>query len=371
MAANSGPIYPPIQRISNYEIKILPVEAQNASNISKKPDSTVNNVNTIININSTKNSPKSPDPIESISFNNNNGPISREGPSNYNLSNGVTLGMVIKIINTDSTKNSISQLELGHTIEITEPIHFFIKRLGDGSFGEAFLVWVDDSKKYVLKRLRKKYAALNNKNTFINTGRNISLRDKLRELDMLMRVKGNLSIVQLEAAQLDESKNDVYFLFKYIPGMTFLEYFNTDYRYNVRNPGKIERKKQILNGILDAIQELHKLGITHADIKPENIYIPDEGTGRQPFLLDLGSANLTAPFPHIYSRSKNYKKLAEMINKMDGIKIGLNSDLIRNLSTITHINKNEYITEKFGGSTRKRRKIKKKYHIQSKRKSIR
>jgi tRNA A-37 threonylcarbamoyl transferase component Bud32 len=297
--------------------------------------------------------------VKSILFDNNN-PIRVEGPSNYELSNDFTLNDLITIIDKEPTMTKIDNS------------HFTIKRLGEGAFGESFLVTFDNSKSYVLKRLRKKIAN-RSKNTFTykNTDRNISFSDTLYELEMLIKVKGKLWAVQLEAAQWDKSKNYFYLLYEYVPGMTLLDYYNTDYRKNINNPDKIARKKEIVNGVLYAIQQLHILGITHGDIKPENIFIPNKDTKRAPFLLDFGHANLTNSSSPIRSRMRNYKKLYNTIIKRDEMPRGLNPELIEKLRTMTEIKNNEYIKESFGGSTRKRRKIKKYRHTRSKRKLIR
>jgi hypothetical protein len=44
---------------------------------------------------------------------------------------------------------------------------------------------------------------------------------------------------------------------------------------------------QLCHGMLSALAEVHRHGIVHADIKPDNIFL---GVGFEPILIDLGSA---------------------------------------------------------------------------------
>lgn len=135
-----------------------------------------------------------------------------------------------------------------------------------GLSGGAFLVTADDGSQYVLKYMR---------------GQPFYTHYVDSEINMLMALTDSPYVVQLLAASLYNEK--AYILYPYIPGKTLSEWLRT-------RPDVDDRKKvyiHLMNGLID----IHSRGYVHRDVKPANIWIPDDSS-QHPFYLDLG---LTAP----------------------------------------------------------------------------
>lgn len=75
--------------------------------------------------------------------------------------------------------------------------------------------------------------------------------------------------------------NTAYFVMRYIQGRTLQNY--------VKEQGKISEKDllKIMLQVLDGLQVVHKANTLHRDVKPQNIYLSEEGF---PLLLDFGAA---------------------------------------------------------------------------------
>ncbi|MBF0564688.1 MAG: protein kinase [Nitrospirae bacterium] len=79
-----------------------------------------------------------------------------------------------------------------------------------------------------------------------------------------------------------KEKNTAYFIMRYIPGCTLEEHVR-------RHPDGLSEEEMldIIMPVLDGLEEVHKAGVLHRDIKPKNIFMSDEG---KPILLDFGAA---------------------------------------------------------------------------------
>ena len=82
--------------------------------------------------------------------------------------------------------------------------------------------------------------------------------------------------------QVFEENNTAYMALDYVHGRDLLEILTED-------PGSLTpmRIQGYLTKILDAIKHIHKLGMLHRDISPDNIIINAEG---EPILIDFGAA---------------------------------------------------------------------------------
>jgi serine/threonine protein kinase len=211
--------------------------------------------------------------IDSISSIDSRGHIFEEhrGPSQFVLADSITLGNYIEYYVTHIIIKNIN-----HT-PITNPIFGKIEFIGKGRTGRVFKIKIGTNE-YVLKIIKYE----NNKD-----------RDNaVNEIEKLKLVKGKSWAVQLLAAQFNYRNKFVFLLYPYIPGDTLdnitekliIEY-NAPSTTDERRKEIEEHLKKIFNRILHALDELHKLKITHNDIKFENIWIMEDNN--EPILLDF------------------------------------------------------------------------------------
>lgn len=102
----------------------------------------------------------------------------------------------------------------------------------------------------------------------------------LDEAKTLAEFIGNPNIVRVHS--YFEENGTAYFVMDYVRGKSFQEYIE-------QKGGKItwQEAEDILIPIMDALAEVHKKGIIHRDVTPDNIFITEDGTVK---LLDFGAA---------------------------------------------------------------------------------
>ncbi|MBF0538555.1 MAG: protein kinase [Nitrospirae bacterium] len=79
-----------------------------------------------------------------------------------------------------------------------------------------------------------------------------------------------------------KENNTAYFVMRYFQGKTLEEHIKLHDR-GITQQDILD----IMMPVLDGLEAVHNAGLLHRDIKPKNIYIPDNG---RPILLDFGSA---------------------------------------------------------------------------------
>lgn len=102
----------------------------------------------------------------------------------------------------------------------------------------------------------------------------------LEEAKVLAHFQGNPHIVGVQT--YFEENGTAYFVMDYIEGIDFKTYIK-------QNGGKLpwEDVCKIMLPIMDALETVHKKGIIHRDVTPDNIFISKDGSVR---LLDFGAA---------------------------------------------------------------------------------
>ena len=101
----------------------------------------------------------------------------------------------------------------------------------------------------------------------------------LNEAKTLAEFIGNPNIVRVYS--YFEENNTAYFVMEYVQGTSFQDY--------LKDRGKIswQEAKWILFPVMEALAAVHRKGIVHRDVTPDNIYITRDG---QVKLLDFGAA---------------------------------------------------------------------------------
>jgi len=139
-------------------------------------------------------------------------------------------------------------------------------------------------------------------NTNIEDDYNHFLKKFILEIEILMSIK-HKNIVEI--LKYFEKNYTVYFVMPHIEGSTLHQYIKEN---QLLNETFII---QTINSLLDGLEEVHKNGIIHRDIAPNNIYITKD---LKPLLLDFGAAknldinnpNSIPVYKHGYSAPEQY-----------------------------------------------------------------
>lgn len=109
---------------------------------------------------------------------------------------------------------------------------------------------------------------------------NFGMKSFLEEAKVLAQFQGNPNIVG--ARRYFEENGTAYFVMDYIEGIDFKTYIK-------QNGGKLawEEVWKIMSPIMDALDAVHKKGLIHRDVTPDNILISEDGTVK---LIDFGAA---------------------------------------------------------------------------------
>jgi len=100
----------------------------------------------------------------------------------------------------------------------------------------------------------------------------------IREAQTLARFK-HANIVAVNA--VFQKNNSAYLVMEYVEGEVLED------AIRARKIKSEERLLEIVHSLLDGLELIHEAGYIHLDIKPDNIYLRDDGS---PVLLDFGSA---------------------------------------------------------------------------------
>ena len=191
------------------------------------------------------------------------------------------------------------------------------KNLGQGSFGITYLAVEEGSgNKVVIKEFFPRNLVSRNSETtkectlISSTENSLNLYAKMKEIfeeeaRILVKVnqkqhKNIVGFVSLER----NINNTIYFLMNYSEG---------DDLKNWLKENKNLKQKDILKiiiPVLNGLEHIHKYGIYHKDIKPENIYLREND---EPMLIDFGASVTSAHF-----LTKSYAPI-EQVNRLTKI----------------------------------------------------
>jgi len=172
------------------------------------------------------------------------------------------------------------------------------KVLGQGGFGITYLAWDLVSQSPVaIKEFFPKGVVIRDSTTSaeVRCGtRNMVphyeySKDRfLREANVLARFKDNPVIVGIKG--FAEENNTAYIVMEYVKGVDLAKYIQ-------RKGGKLTADEtfRILKPIMTALAEIHKAGIIHRDISPDNIILDPMGGAK---LLDFGAVR-SVENPHV------------------------------------------------------------------------
>lgn len=102
----------------------------------------------------------------------------------------------------------------------------------------------------------------------------------LQEARILAQVSGLPEIVQIK--NHFHCNNTAYTVMEYVRGITLKEYLRRNGR-----PLTVEQTLTVMKPVIAALDKVHKLGLVHRDISPDNIMLQDDGTVK---LIDFGTA---------------------------------------------------------------------------------
>jgi ribose transport system substrate-binding protein len=163
------------------------------------------------------------------------------------------------------------------------------KVLGQGGFGITYLVYdINLGIKVAIKEYlptsvvtrskngRDVIAHFNNKEASFKSG----LAKFLEEAKVVAVFSQNRNIVTIR--EYFPENQTAYMVMDYIQGMDLIDFVKEKNR-----PLYFLEAIELLNPILTALMQVHKAGLLHRDISPDNIYITDKGIA---ILLDFGAA---------------------------------------------------------------------------------
>ncbi len=152
----------------------------------------------------------------------------------------------------------------------------FVKDLGKGQFGVVKLAThIQSGKKVAIKTVKKKKMS------------NTELELQRREIDVLKMCQ-HPSIIRL--LDIFENPDYIYMVLEYMEGGDL-------YHYLLKRSFKIpeERARQIMHDMGAALFYLHSYGITHRDLKLENVMMSSNDDRGRPRLVDFGLSKILGP----------------------------------------------------------------------------
>ena len=181
---------------------------------------------------------------------------------------------------------------MSHSVSLAVGVNIggytIVKQLGSGGFGITYLVQDHRGEKFVIKELfiRTNYACSREKNGNVIVQKKsiemfkFALNRFVDEAKILEKLH-HRAIVKVYKHFFENST--AYYVMEYLPGESLEDY--------VKSKGRLSENETIkyIFPVLEAVKEMHKLGLWHRDIKPANMMITE---GRS-VLIDFGTVKVT------------------------------------------------------------------------------
>lgn len=106
----------------------------------------------------------------------------------------------------------------------------------------------------------------------------------LEEARNMAQFNTNINIVNV--FDFFEENNTAYIVMEYLDGITFKEYLK-----GIEGPAPIDFSVEVVSAVLNALGEVHKTGILHRDISPDNVFLCRDGKIK---LIDFGAARFSS-----------------------------------------------------------------------------
>lgn len=190
------------------------------------------------------------------------------------------------------------------------------KAIGQGGFGITYLAWdLNLDLKLAVKEFfpQRTVSRLPGNSQVISTDREVKgqfvfgLERFINEAKILARFENHPNIVTVR--DYFRANNTAYMVMNYIKGLTLEQYL-----IDVGGRVSFSKAFEIILPVMDALKEIHVVGLLHRDISPDNILLDDKG---RIVLIDFGAAlqevkesskSLTAIFKAGYAPEEQYRR---------------------------------------------------------------
>ena len=189
-------------------------------------------------------------------------------------------------------KNQTHQLALG------SPLHgnYMVGRvLGQGGFGITYIAWdINQGQKVAIKEYYPNGLVFREQDHYTVTPYSsqevVSFFDQGRarffsESENLSKFESDPNIISVK--DFFEENGTAYIVMEFVEGQTLEHYLST-----LSRPMFLADILAMLAPVVDSLEQVHKAGLIHRDISPDNIMISDEGEVK---LLDFGAARVSSP----------------------------------------------------------------------------
>ena len=162
------------------------------------------------------------------------------------------------------------------------------RMLGHGGFGITYLAWDNnlEIKLAIKEYMPRDFATRNSTNAEISTFAGDAKENFAYGLERFLEEARTLAKFQQHAGIVSvlnffKANGTGYMVMEYVDGLTLKDY--------LADKGKLswDRTLELFMPVMDALREVHKHGVLHRDISPDNIYLCQDNRIK---LLDFGSA---------------------------------------------------------------------------------